>query len=192
MRKLQVKIESAFISPLFWRDFNGGKFVLTNNEREILGNKISIEGSPNADVIVFGSWNPYAYLHDEYLLSIEQRKQDQAKEREQSLIAEAERKADAISFNESLNIPVKWSPEIKEVLSGLGASSQGNGYKKNTVIHVFLHEELQTGKLIRKPFTFLCSEPKTAGNWSGALGGQDNFNQKVTCITCLKVVKRFS
>jgi hypothetical protein len=98
-----------------------------------------------------------------------------------------------IEFNKSLNIPVKWSSEIKEVLSGLNINSMGNGTKRNTVNHVFLHEELKSGKLFRETNSFLCSpvSSKHHGNWSGTLG-EDKLKRKVSCKSCLKLANRFN
>lgn len=78
------------------------------------------------------------------------------------------------------NLPFKWKAQIKEVLSGLSENSNGDGWKKNTVIHVQLLEDFKRGRLTRNKGDYLCS-PKKVPNW----GDGGNYTE-VTCKSCLK------
>ncbi len=81
-------------------------------------------------------------------------------------------------FYDQYNIPFKFSVEAKEVLSGLHENSSGNGLKKNSVFHIFVKEEIRTGRLKRDKNSFLCTQPKSysGGDWSGTLGqGRDEL-----------------
>lgn len=107
------------------------------------------------------------------------------------------RKANSDLFWKSYNIPVKFSLEIKERLSGFSENSCGNGTAKNSKLHLYLHEDFKDGKLVRSQHSFLCSEQKTQANWSGSLGEyafeNDIYGIKnvVECKQCLKLMERF-
>jgi len=58
-------------------------------------------------------------------------------------------KQEALRFNATIRLPVKWDVGIKAVRSGLSASSSGDGCKANTVFHIHLPEGLQAGRLHR-------------------------------------------
>lgn len=92
-------------------------------------------------------------------------------------------------------IPFKFSIQIKEVLSGLGLNSMGNGTNRRTVYHVFVMEEFNSGGLVRKKGSFLCSsvKSKTGGNWSGSLGNEyaSPKDTVITCKACLRIMERF-
>jgi hypothetical protein len=192
MQKLKVTIKEKFVSPFFWNQFNGKQYILDAEDRVINDKTIIIENDPNTKVIIFGSWTPYAYDYDKYLEYKKQKELDRQKAiAEQKLFYETLQK-EAIEFNTSLNIPVKWSSKIKENLSGLSMNSWGNGQKKNTVRHIYLLEEINFGKLKRQKHSFLCSPVKAKyhGNWSGTLETFE-FDRKVDCKSCLKTAQRF-
>lgn len=116
---------------------------------------------------------------------------------------EQERKARRIqasqTFYSGLNIPFRFTIEVKEVLSGLSANSNGDGQKRNTVYHVYLKEAFQQGRLIRKAGDFLCSQSqaRSGANWSDSLGqgtftlDQDGTQPVPTCKQCLAALERF-
>lgn len=193
MEKLKVSIQEKFISPLFWNNFKGRQYILEANDRTIHDKKLLIENDPNTKIIVFGSWTPYAYDYDKYLEHKKQLELDRQKAIDERKMFYENQKKEAIKFNNSLNIPVKWSSEIKQVLSGLNDGSSGNGCKKNTVNHIYLHEDLIQGKLKRLKNNFLCSTVKSKhhGNWSGTLG-DFGLEHKVDCKQCLKIAERFT
>lgn len=78
------------------------------------------------------------------------------------------------------NLPFEWEGRIKEVISGLSESSNGDGWKKNTVIHVRLLEDFKRGRFSRNSGDYLCS-PKKVSNW-----GDGGIYTTVTCKTCLQ------
>lgn len=79
------------------------------------------------------------------------------------------------------NLPFKWKSNIKQVLSGLSESSNGDGCKRNTVVHVWLLEDFKRGRFSRKKYDYLCS-PKKTSNWSDGSISDD----EITCKTCLQ------
>lgn len=93
------------------------------------------------------------------------------------------------SFNRSLNIPVAWTPGIKDVLSGLSEGSNGDGQNARTVFHVLLEEPLQEGRLTRNKGDFLCTSK--SGSNGKAWSSQRRDNQKVSCKACLSLAKRW-
>lgn len=109
---------------------------------------------------------------------------------------EQRQRDEARAFNASLSIPVAWATGIKDVLSGLSESSMGNGFKRNTVVHVVLLDDLKAGRLVRQAGDFLCTSNSSANGkrWSGdprldQLPGQESAHA-VTCSQCLRLAKR--
>lgn len=100
------------------------------------------------------------------------------REREKIEYANKKKAEEVRVFWERYKIPFKFTVEIKESLSGLGANSCGNGRKRNTVTHLYSGE-------------FLCSpvKSKVGGDWSGTLG--DGSIDIVTCKSCLKKMKKW-
>jgi hypothetical protein len=106
---------------------------------------------------------------------------------------------EAAAFNAVLasKIPVQWCPGVKEVMSGLSASSWGDGRNRASVEHVYLLGDMQVGRLKRKVGDFLCANSNTR------LGGLDprsvwvdgdgqTYEPKITCKACLQVVDRLT
>lgn len=116
-------------------------------------------------------------------LVVAQAKQREANEKINQLIAE--------SFNQSLGIPVSWSPAIKDVLSGLSEDSKGNGRSARTVIHALLNAPLSAGKLTRNTGDFLCTSPADS---NGQNYGQESREccEAVTCRACLTIALKLS
>ena len=106
-------------------------------------------------------------------------------------------RAEAEAFNSRIVLPVLWDVGIKDVLSGLSATSWGDGRSKATVEHVYLLEELQAGRLKRRAGDFLCTAAsgKNGKRWStivvsGRDGDGHRFQPKVTCKACLAQAQR--
>lgn len=122
--------------------------------------------------------------HDRWLAQAHQQREIDHRARLERQAAEDE------AFNASLAIPVPWEVAIKDVLSGLSATSIGNGANKSTVQHVRLKADLMDGRLVRHAGDFLCTGPAGSNGkrWSG-----DGFTSRaaVTCKACLKLAKRF-
>jgi hypothetical protein len=97
-----------------------------------------------------------------------------------------------LAFNQSLQIPVAWVPEIKIVLSGLLEHSNGNGARRNTVSHVYFLEDFTRGKLKRKAHQYLCSQPSAhfPVDQYGHLENRTLEDYAVNCRQCLKLLKK--
>lgn len=199
----------GFIDPRWWNKVCGKKYEaktqkLLHAESGIIieGKQLTFSGQPitaGKDVIVWMAGNPYCFLAAEY--EAEQKRIHERKQAEKE--AEAARKNllrdQAKKFNTSLNVPVSWSPGIKEVLSGLSANSWGDGRRKNTVQHVWLKDDLVSGRLKRRKGDFLCSQSKSrwGANWSEQIeefsydGSGQPYPAKVTCKRCIEICERF-
>ena len=103
-------------------------------------------------------------------------------------------------FNAAIKLPVAWEVGIKDVLSGLGQNSVGDGRSRATVEHVYLREPLSCGRLVRKTGDFLCSTSQTANGkrWSGTIversydGDGEPYQPRVTCKACITIAERLS
>ena len=102
---------------------------------------------------------------------------------------ESERIAEAEVFNNSLNVPVQWSPEVKHILSGLSENSWGDGRRRNSKAHIYLSEALE-GRIKRSANSFLCAPSK--GAHYNELIQVDKFAEKVTCPKCLEIARRWN
>lgn len=99
---------------------------------------------------------------------------------------------EAQAFNARIQLPVKWTGGIKDVLSGLSESSNGDGRRQNTVVHVYLLEPLQAGRLKRQAGDFLCSSSAehNGKRWSGEVE-YSKEHHKVSCKACLALAARW-
>ncbi len=108
-------------------------------------------------------------------------------------------RAEAEAFNARLRLPVRWDVGIKDVLSGLSASSWGDGRGKKTVEHIYLKEPLREARLVRQAGDLLCTSAAGSNGkrWSvqissSAFDGEGKpFRPKVTCVACLKLAGRW-
>lgn len=135
---------------------------------------------------------------------------DWARERAQAEAAAAQREAkrradlnrlrtDAEAFNARLQLPRRWVPAIKDVLSGLSEQSMGDGRNRATVQHILLLEDLQAGRLSRRAGDFLCTNAAGSNGkrWStpeiSAYDGDGRrFAPKITCKRCLELAARWT
>jgi len=187
------------ISPMEFNSFLQKRTtdVIIEQAREVdlpVANLVLLDNQPDLPlgdtlVITLGS-HFTGELKSSVLKREEEYKIAQELEREQLRLRREEEAAEALRFNESLSIPVLWTPDIKIVMSGLQLHSNGSGFKKNTVYHVKLLEDLNDGRLKRQRGEFLCSKEKGALDY---INVDDNhlIEKKVTCKACLKVALRF-
>ena len=93
------------------------------------------------------------------------------------------------AFNEALGLAFAWHPAYKIVLSGLSATSWGDGSRANSVNHIVLDEDFQAGRLVRRKGDLLCS---AANRGSFDLGGEDGTHHvgRVTCKRCLEMATK--
>jgi len=188
MKQLQ---SPTFINPFFIRSLPATG-VVTDGAVKVGSELLQFTDTPysnGTEVNVYLSQNFYC----ETTAEIEAKRQvqeEQQRQRQQAALEAEQRRADeAKRFNDSLNIPARWTPEIKRVLSGLSETSAGNGCYKNTVAHVYLLEDLNEGRLNREAGNFLCTTDK--GYLSDSLDYQDEYATKVTCKKCLEIAKRW-
>jgi hypothetical protein len=96
--------------------------------------------------------------------------------------------SDGALFNKSLNIPVKFSPVVKIVLSGLGSKGNGDGTNSRTVVHAKVDEELLDGRFKRAKGMLLCNASDGSYDTSKDLGD----STKISCPKCLKIAHRWA
>jgi hypothetical protein len=111
-----------------------------------------------------------------------------------------DRRAEAEKFNATVNLPVPWHITQKEVLSGLSATSSGDGCYKNTVQHVELLADFTAGRIRRRKHDLLCTSASgdNGQNWSNGNrnifykdGDSNDYMPKPTCKKCLNLLERF-
>ncbi len=141
-----------------------------------------------------------------YCVSLEDKQREET-ERQQA--AEARRAAEAIAqkqreeanqiFNNGLNVPARWQPDIKLNLSTMNDRGLANGGKRNSVHHIFLLEDLNTGKLNRTTGDSLCTQGVENAHWKYVLYKNVTDEERakqlrwgaVNCRACLKIAERF-
>ena len=107
---------------------------------------------------------------------------------EDTIQADIVRKAKDVgdrAFNVDL-CPVAFSAQIKPVISGLSSRGNGCGSRANSVIHVYLHEDLNIGRLHRKSGSFLCS-PSIGAHYNDVMN--ESVNGRISCRICLSNLK---
>lgn len=161
-------------------------YVENDDDTLEVGKEVLLTGSLAKRVFL-----EYKAEYDAYI----QFKKDEKEQREKNRLIDKRKASD--EFWLTYKFPFKYSLEIKEVLSGLSQNSLCNGANNATVLHLYLHEDFKDKKLIRKKDSFLCSQTKKYGNWSGNLGDYGNefdiwdIKNVVTCKQCLKLINRF-
>ena len=211
--RIRLNLKSGFYDPFWYNRCQGREFVVNvaNGEvivegetfsfgdsfdQALLPNKVFVYVGRNITCVDFDTQTHYQEKQKEYTAALETQKQNELNRRRNKL------REDADAFNRAIKLPVPWSIGFKDVLSGLSERSNGCGTNKSTVYHVVLHEALDSGRLKRTPFSFLCTAP--SGNdgkdWGGCnadpihhYDGEGNtYKPKPTCKACLKLLERFS
>lgn len=113
---------------------------------------------------------------------------DQEMRRREEEAAASMRAADDAAFNASLGLPFEWEPGCRVVLSGLSATSAGNGLNRASVAHVMLRKDLASGRLRRSAGQFLCSSHVDA--YGSDVGMRKAAGARVTCRSCLAQSER--
>ncbi len=103
-----------------------------------------------------------------------------------------QKEREAFDFNQSLNLPFQWTPDIKVVLSGLSANSAGDGMNRRTVLHVRVLEQFKDGRFVRELGDFLCGKDNSVHQEFSASNESDKNTRKVTCKQCIKAAERFN
>lgn len=194
---IQLK-SPAFLSPALFNATGG----IVENESHITIEGVRIDS--NEPLIVgepfifrIGAYYPeiiYKRELDAYNDYCENEKQAAIAKFKQHEIKRLEpEKQHRIEFWAKYNIPFQFSIQIKEVLSGLGVNSNCTGTKRNSVTHIYLHENIEFGRVKRQSNDFLCSNSKAryGGNWSGTLELGSDKGNIVTCKQCLKLMEKF-
>lgn len=137
--------------------------------------------------------NGLFYFIDKEIMDAEKRDRERQVEKEKERLKQKKEleKKRVEQFRTSYDFPFRYGIKHKIVMSGLSASSNGDGLKRNSVTHLFVKDAIKEGRFKRDANTFLCS-PKD----NGKLFYLDNesydlSDQVVTCSKCLKVMDRW-
>jgi hypothetical protein len=102
---------------------------------------------------------------------------------------------EAVEFNRSLKIPVRWKRAHR--IGSLRRKAWADGYRSNSVEHVLLLDDLSDGRLKRKRGDFLCSARITNLSAHQIINMSDSDEQrskrqKVTCPKCIEIAQRWT
>lgn len=202
---LEPKI--GFIRPMFYNIFKTQTVTITEVDKVDIENQIFIPQLPLVvgeemviECMIFSLRAYTKKAYDAYQRGLAKQKEaERLKTIEREVKFKIERADLAKQFWLDHKLPFKFSLEIKERLAGLSEKSSGNGCLKNTVIHIYLHEDYSNARFKRLKDDFLCSPVKSKhfGNWGGCLGeGQYDFDNEgnrgvPTCAACLEHMKKF-
>ncbi len=171
-------------------EFKGTRFTVDAPDTILL--------TPFERVWIFLNRNFYLVTETERVEQQRQREAFQAQRLADQQARDKARKAQADAFNASLQVPARWVPGIKPVLSGLSERSAGNGVYASTVVHIYLQEALEEGRLVRGTHDFLCtSAAGTNGKqWTSCEeeimdSNREVYRPAVTCRACLKLARRW-
>lgn len=190
-----------FLDPRIFRAIWGKTYKVTTGSRgvDIDGTLFTYDGpAPEVGTVVLvtlGQWATYQIKTEvDAWDAIRMEKINQQKEamRQKSIQRRLEAEAqhqDLASF-----LPFKYTAGIKDVLSGLSASSWGDGRKANTVQHILLLEPYDSPRLSRRHMDFLCTNPAGSNgkNWTDnkreTWVDDDNkeYTAPITCKLCLR------
>ncbi|AQV92543.1 hypothetical protein BJN34_01370 [Cupriavidus necator] len=95
----------------------------------------------------------------------------------------------ALTFNASLAIPVRWVPGIVADDSRNASEVPAHDVREHDV-HILLKQTIRDGRLIRATGDLLCRRLRRTGAEPRCTLGLDEF-ARVSCATCLTVAKRW-
>jgi hypothetical protein len=196
--KERLTLLIPFIDPRWLRAFRAQIHRQTKRDGQIVVHDVALKFPMNSaipdftevEIILSGD----GYFYAEPCAEVDARQAERiARAAEEKARSEAEEKrirAEAQCFNQALGVPVRWSPSIKDVLSGLVEGSNGAGFNARTVIHILLDEPLAHHRLKRDSGDFLCTPAKGSNGkrWSNS-SREDSV--KVTCKTCLRLAQHW-
>ena len=207
MNTYTLKIE-GFLDPAWLQSVRHATHATTVSEQRTLTLQgvvmhLPKDGPPTAGTAVqawlSGSGNFVCATLDEIERDAQARLDAEAAEAERRRQKLNAVRADAEAFNARIALPAKWDTGIKDVLSGLGENSWGDGRSNSTVEHILLLDPMEDGRLKRKAGDLLCtSAGSTNGKrWSSRLAERSHdgkgatYQPKVTCKACLALAKRW-
>ncbi|MEP2668856.1 MAG: hypothetical protein ABJH04_07670 [Cyclobacteriaceae bacterium] len=192
MKWNRLTLKSAFIDPLWYRR-NTGVSIPVRVEEDLT---VVLDGEtlvgcpypPGTEVKIRVSNWIECVSTKEIQDEIVRRKQVLLEEQREIRRKEQLRNEQDQAFNDSLAIPVKWVAARLDVLSGLLENSTGDGYRKSTVQHILLKEDLHVGRIHREANTYLClADTRAKGNYSNTNGEATYGIRRISCKQCLKL-----
>ncbi|WP_454727739.1 MULTISPECIES: hypothetical protein [Cupriavidus] len=200
-----LRIASPFIDPLWFTSTRGRTFdavVASNGALQVEGETLRFAEQtlpPGTAVrITVARWIT-CVTHADWARATAAREAARAAQAAAEQAHLDALRADAETFNARLQLPVKWTSAIKDVLSGLSATSWGDGRNRATANHILLLEDLQAGNLRRHAADFLCTAASASNGrrYSSPEREQSDgegrsFAPKITCKRCLELAKRWT
>ena len=203
---IQLTSLSNFISPFWFNKMRHGVHLTAVAEDgfiELKGEKFRFADS--AQALAAGTpvrvwlnrwWECESVADHEQRKRIREAAQQATAEKERIQLNQQREKAQAI--NAAITLPIVWEPAIKDVLSGLSASSWGDGRNKATVQHIRLLAPLQAGRMKRQEGDFLCTAQSGSNGkaWTGQQkcrfhdGDGQAYDAPITCKKCLELAEK--
>lgn len=197
---LRLHLRAQHLHPAWFQRVRQGTFECTveaDGDVVLLGERLRVAPhdvlAPGQRVRVWLGRDGHFTCADVLVLELQRQEREaaeRARDEERKRLCE-QRLREARAFNAGLHVPVRWTPGIKDVLSGLTEHSHGNGFNAATVAHVLLQEPLAQSRLRRQAGDFLCTARSgTNGkHWSG--DRTLSPDARVSCKACLRLAARW-
>ncbi len=108
-----------------------------------------------------------------------------------SKIASLENEMERIKFWEQYDLPFSFVVNIKPVKSGYSEKSHGDGCYGSSVYHLLPTEAIKIGRMSRKPYEYLCSQPTWIPYGEIEPHTDKKTMPKITCKECLKKIEKY-
>lgn len=196
--KTHVLVAPQFLDPRWMNQFRGGRLAGVVNDAGVVvvqGQELPLKDgkevlAPGTHVQVWVDFH-FVCATSADIQAQEVARKALAEQQARQHKADLERRhAEDLAFNRSLKLPVKWHPDIKDVLSGLSEKSDGSGRNRATVLHIRLREDLQDGRLRRSAGDMLCTS-NSKNNGRQWYGQPYEESGRVTCVRCLALAKKW-
>lgn len=200
--------EPTFLNPRVFNVIKAGQAmpnVLNEKTVEVDGECFTLQHPEEVTLVpgqkVYITLNRWFYLEtgEEREAREQQARAEYQRQQDEQREEERRRNAEAAAFNAQFQLPVAWTPGIKDVLSGLSEKSAGDGWNARTVVHMFLKGDLHEGRLRRQAGDFLCTgaggsngkqwSAQPEQTWKDSEGSM--VQAKVTCQSCLRLAERW-
>lgn len=199
-------VQPKFINPALVKQLRRGTAtgVVREGAVEYAGDRLTIKGDEQpekgAEVGIRGGHGSFYCKTVEQIekekRERKQRREERRREREREQARKQDRRrAEALRFWESYDIPFEYDVRIKVRRSGLLRGNSGTGRAKNTVEHLYVMEAFEEGRLSREADRYLCDDEAHIRDEDAGMSRSDSdgnpYQKRVTCKACLDLMERF-
>lgn len=190
----------GMFDPRWWRSLNRRSTSIVDTNGAVPLEGVLLTGCPyppGTPVELFVGNNIECTSTEEYVQHQKELSERAAQREETERARKNKDRDDAEKFFSAYQLPFQYTTTINGHLHGLGERSCGNGFTKNTVIHMATVNAFTDGKIHRKAGEKICLS--SGKNYSG----QDNsplsrfdgnnlaYTPTVTCKKCLEIMVRW-